>query len=656
MEKAQNLDVSKVMIPTARYSSSASECGIPNCHVKGTPLFELVSVRITSDTFNEEVDGGSKLPYVEIFGHILLIDDHGNEFSLFNRKRGEAKTVFLDEASDTSVILQNFELYSPRCLPSKFWLEFYLRDRHRDIVIIDDWKFIDCTRVVTYDKKQQIIFDKEQRITPFSSRLQLVYVEYAIFQCALLASVSIVVEDIVEDGSDQSDVVHSGAITASTVMNDMSCIGRVLFDNSEELVFGALTYLSLFAVPAYSLIEIQVNVEVNGDKIVGALKFQANDWSCVPYEQEILGGGGGKCRIRVFVHFGHAKKFLPEYEICEWRDAKRASKESYEDYFSNREDKNIGMFREKKRPRSRNRKKDQLIYIQPRLKALSKLKWNVSEDPNELVEVFSVSICCYDGDDDAVGGLSLSLNGKILAYDNFRELIIFDGDKKHEMLLHSPETIKLVAPGYCYTGSYFGIEVDVKDEGQGLEISNGYASYDFSTVTGWHNRRICSIIRGKHGYAALHYTIFSDAVQAKLKFTLEPNIPSSSSTTTTTDGLEVHGMINVRYSNFRYSTHYEKKYYQSTLFETGESEAVKLVGGCGEMPLSKSVVAVPLNASLIVLANVHVLSGGQHLAALHYKQTFDPEKPLNPKISCDEFRGSDFSLLVSVEWSCVLSV
>ncbi|KAL6575234.1 hypothetical protein OROMI_012519 [Orobanche minor] len=527
MEKAQNLDVSKVVIPTARYLSSEYECGIPNCHVKGTRLFELVPGRITSDTFNEEVDGGSKLPYVEIFGHILLIDDHGNEFSLFNQKRGDAKTVFLDEATDTSVILQNFEVYSPRCLPSKFWLEFYLRDRHRDIVIMDDWKFIDCTRVVTYDKTTTNYL--RQRTTyhtlHLSPSIGLCGWCHYCFNCN----------------------------------DDMSCIGHVVFDNSGELVFGALTFLSLFAVPAYSLIEIQVNVEVNGDKIVGALKFQANDWSCVPYEQEIL-GGGGKYRIRVFVQFGHAKKFLPEYEICEWLDAKRASKESYEDYFSTREDKNIVMFRENKRPRSRNRKRTTfgafLIYFQPRLEALSKLKWNVSEDPNELVEP----------------------QRKILVYDNFRELLIFDGDKKHEMLLHYPETVKLVAPSYCYTGSYFGIEVDVKDEGQGLEISSGYASYDFSTVTGWHNRRICSIVRGKHGYAVLHCTIFSDAVQAKLKFTLEPNIPS---TTTTTGGLEVHGRINVRYSNFRYSTHYEK-YYQSTLFEKGESEAVKLVGVCGK--------------------------------------------------------------------------
>lgn len=54
---------------------------------------------------------------------------------------------------------------------------------------------------------------------------------------------------------------------------------------------------------------------------------------------------------------------------------------------------------------------------------------------------------------------------------------------------------------------------------------------------------------------------------AELGFTLKPIIPNVN--------LKFHGRISTRYSNFKYSTHYQKKYYQRILFEKGESNSVK---------------------------------------------------------------------------------
>lgn len=131
----------------------------------------------------------------------------------------------------------------------------------------------------------------------------------------------------------------------------------------------------------------------------------------------------------------------------------------------------------------------------------------------------------------------------------------------------------------------------------------------------------CSIIQGKHGFAALHYTIFGDAIQSKLKFTLEPITLCDDNAV----NYQVYGKIVARYSCYKYSTHYKKKYYQSKLLKKGKEETVEL----GVIPLSQSVVAVPLNGStsLIVSAKLHVFLNGNHIETVQYVQTFNPPSP-----------------------------
>lgn len=133
------------------------------------------------------------------------------------------------------------------------------------------------------------------------------------------------------------------------------------------------------------------------------------------------------------------------------------------------------------------------------------------------MEIFSIYICSFGAD-----GLRLDLEGKILAYDDNETFVIFDGDMGSK-LLHSHDTVKLKTPYRCYNGEHFCIDLYLED-GKGRDISIGSVSFYFSYVHCFFNRRICSIIRGRHGFVALHYTIFSDALLAKLRFTLKHHL------------------------------------------------------------------------------------------------------------------------------------
>lgn len=178
------------------------EHGVPKEHCRATPLFDLTSVCIDSNQF-------SGLTCVQVYGSVVLIDDHGNEFYIFDCKHcNEAKTFSLDPKSPSSVILQNFQ---PRGLPGKLCLLFHLKRRLHatakqdddDIVIFDEYMYIDCTKQLPYDKPQVDVFDYQGSV---------VTVTYTIFQCALLAEVGFIVE---KSGKDKSGVATiTGGIDA----------------------------------------------------------------------------------------------------------------------------------------------------------------------------------------------------------------------------------------------------------------------------------------------------------------------------------------------------------------------------------------------------------------------------------------------------------
>ncbi|WOH10787.1 hypothetical protein DCAR_0730259 [Daucus carota subsp. sativus] len=516
--------------------------GVPNVHSRATPLFEVASVRIDNNQFQE-------FSSVEIYGTIVLIDNHGNEFYIFDcKRRDDAKAHILDPRTPTSVILENFQ---PRGVPSKLCLLFQLKRRlpgaaaEEDIVIFDDYKHIDCTREVLYDKPQVYVFDSDKGRS-------IITVTCTIFQCALTAEVGIVVEKTGRGVPESGVAEITGRIVAVTRgLSDDLHARTILAVSCEQFKFGNYTPLSTLAVPAYSSVEFQGQLSVNGQDLSCDLTFEPCNESDIFHEKQIC---RRPYRIRVIVFWKHGATSLPE------------------------------------------------------------------------------------------GDSAFSLRGKVKCYDCRGCLSIFDSDTGGVFTStssYNSDIVKLVPDlGRGFVGSHLGIVTELMDN-QGREISFGSAKYDFHTIEVWRDKRICSVIRGQNGFAAVHYTIFSDAVLVKLSFEAMYNFKSGGAS-----GCKVHGSINTWYSNFNYYTHYAKKYYRCTLFEKQECDALNLADG-EKIPLSKSVIAVPVYGLLVVEAIVYA-QNGKHSEKLKFKKTFSPAE--NQRVIAESRLGKSFGLFMDVEW------
>ena len=71
----------------------------------------------------------------------------------------------------------------------------------------------------------------------------------------------------------------------------------------------------------------------------------------------------------------------------------------------------------------------------------------------------------------------------------------------------------------------------------------------------------------------------------------------------------LHGILYARYGGHEYSTDYERKYYHSRLFDRPLNKAVQLRTS-SKVPLSKSVVVVPVTSPLIIEADLKVIRDG----------------------------------------------
>ncbi|RAL50584.1 hypothetical protein DM860_014526 [Cuscuta australis] len=124
--------------------------------------------------------------------------------------------------------------------------------------------------------------------------------------------------------------------------------------------------------------------------------------------------------------------------------------------------------------------------------------------------------------------------------------------------------------------------------------NRGFATYElgFRNHDLWYNTHICSVFPGRYGFCALHYSLFPRACLANIEIILKCKSFRS--------GLErIYGTAIAHYSNFDYSTKFKKDYFRSVLFKRAEKDPVPLKND-GKVPLSRSVVAVPMDSSLII--------------------------------------------------------
>ncbi|XP_074308529.1 uncharacterized protein LOC141643316 [Silene latifolia] len=218
---------------------------------------------------------------------------------------------------------------------------------------------------------------------------------------------------------------------------------------------------------------------------------------------------------------------------------------------------------------------------------------------SDRVEVFSVAVHRKKTRD-------FSVYGRVDVED-INQFCMYSRDKSCPQVC--PQAGPLLAPlkgphsRSFRTSEYFWIRVHLKDGTTGGEVSDGQAAWDSRFISFFNERRLCSVISGELGFAAVHYTAFCDeyAESARVNVKLYgEKLPGY-----------VYGKIVARYTTYEYSSAYEKKYYQNILFDR-ESEADGLKPAAVEsgldLPLLKSVVCLPVDSNLVIEFDLAVVS------------------------------------------------
>ena len=208
-----------------------------------------------------------------------------------------------------------------------------------------------------------------------------------------------------------------------------------------------------------------------------------------------------------------------------------------------------------------------------------------------------------------IGSISCDISalcGKVKVYEDCLPVCIYDRDPDDYDVLPD-DKIACIEQHFALENPQLIITTHLRDPVANLEVSTGEIDWDFgrlehSYAMSWYNKRICSVVRGADGYAALHYIVFDYAIMA----TVEVAFCCGNFT----DIFSVCGILSARYGGHEYSTDYEKKYYRSRLFSRPRNKPVQLTTG-SRVPLSKSVVAVPAESFLIIEADLKAMSLGK---------------------------------------------
>ena len=132
----------------------------------------------------------------------------------------------------------------------------------------------------------------------------------------------------------------------------------------------------------------------------------------------------------------------------------------------------------------------------------------------QAAEIFSVY----------VGGVDCEVSaicGTITVFYSCDPTLIYDkGPDDPEVL--NDDKFACIGGNVAFRNVDFTIVIDLKDPIRARKMSKGEFSWcafrlRVAHSMSWYDKRICSVIRGKHGYAAVHYTIFKSAVKATLE-------------------------------------------------------------------------------------------------------------------------------------------
>jgi len=249
--------------------------------------------------------------------------------------------------------------------------------------------------------------------------------------------------------------------------------------------------------------------------------------------------------------------------------------------------------------------------------------------------VFSVFIDCCSTQ-------ARDVYGTIMVDTGCVEVFIFKREENHPEHVGPSGKSVLLDIHRGLIGCEFVMKFDLKDV-KGCVISKGWMAYQFYESKYWCNWPLCSVIRGEGGYAAVHYTIFDDTVVAKVKVLFLSDDGGRGS-------VSVIGRLVAQYSNYKYSTAYGREYRRSVLFDKPHPGDYLLLNPSSQLPLSRSVVSVPIGWTLEIEVNVQLnsqraVSGLETLAGtLKLKSMLEGQ-------SSDELRGQNYRIQVLVEWT-----
>ncbi|KAK9734602.1 hypothetical protein RND81_04G151100 [Saponaria officinalis] len=508
-----------------------------------TPLIEVLSVCISSD-FN---DGKP----CEIYGSILALEEQCPLFDLYDRSNPEDSetivkrgTLSLKGPDDRAII--------PSLSPT---LHICLKDRIRGVEVVNGHLNLElgdedsCDRLIKRAVK---------------GAHGVAYVYYVVFQFAVYGTFEVRVTSNDNDGKKGNVADIYGSIVAEYENATMYCndddevklFAPRLFDEPPHLPLRVLlgTPIRLFrnvvAVPAYSSLSIKVNLcDSNGMIADGCLEFPAYTLG-----DKTLSIQTQYACVEVTVRWHHAY-----YYIYKDRFAKYSKAET-----------------------GKRQKTEMLFDCEP-------------DFPPCIPSVF-------------VAGLTekvSTLCGAITVDALGREIPIYDRDDSCPEMLSEDVLASVDVKHRGIRTSEIGMVLYLKELVSQLEVCRGNLRWCVGNLCGYmsfYNIRLCSIVRGNNGYAAVHYSIFDDSFEAsvEVKFFCDGHLNNS---------IYLYGTLFGRYGDYDYSTPYQQKYYKSKLFYQPRDRPLETKDG-SQISMLKSIMVVPADSFLIIEANLDTLGIG----------------------------------------------
>ncbi|KAL9235418.1 hypothetical protein vseg_010177 [Gypsophila vaccaria] len=214
------------------------------------------------------------------------------------------------------------------------------------------------------------------------------------------------------------------------------------------------------------------------------------------------------------------------------------------------------------------------------------------ESPGELkAEVFTVFV---GGNNEKISALC----GTILIKDGGEIFSIYNR-KESDYELLSDNCLATIEVNYRpIQNCYFDILLNLRDPIGKRQVSYGSISVNFTNIMSANidNTRLCSVVRGKDGYAAVNYAIFDNGFEAYLDVKVFANFDSDTP-------INLYGSLIARYGGHVYSTSYREKYFTSKLFDCPRDRKVEVKNGFG-IPMLKSIVVLPRWSYLVIEAKL----------------------------------------------------